>query len=339
MSTTTSNKRQRVESPVQYEPYDIQDLPQNRDLADQPWTRFEVNPTEAQITELVGKFDESDVRRLLIETIGDLGDSGVRKLLVNATVSNELGYMRLWNELTYAQLLRKDEKAQKIFQQRSRPIEFAPQVYQAQKATVPKQPELPMTYESEIFEFDANAAQVDYIINEKWARLSGTKQYNKSWDAADLVNKEIAKIAQSVTKKSHHHTKINAILGLCDIGSIVAVGGDCIGAEVRKQVGYDDTLVNAMKNIVKLMTIDEKRAFCQEDMDVLEAFDKERKGYCVFDEFPMVLDTFKQARAVPQSATHSLDDDDDDDYGDIDEQALLNKSDAIEGSASQPITI
>lgn len=338
MSTATSNKRQRVESPAQYVPYDTQDLPQNRDLADQPWTRFEVNPTEAQITELVGKFDESDVRRLLIETIGDLGDSGVRKLLVNAAVSSELGYMRLCNELTYTQLLRKDEKAQTIIQQRSRPIEFAPQVHRAQKAIVPKQPEPSKSYEHEIYRFEGNVAQVDYIINEKWARLSGTKQYNKAWDAADMVNSEIAKIAQSITKKSNRHTKINAILGLCEIGSIVAEGGDCIGAEVRKHVGYDDTLVNTMKDIVKLMTIDEKRFLCQEDIDFLEAFDKKRKGYCVFDDFPEVLDTFKKAVAKPQGATHDLDDDEDD-YGDIDEQALLNKSDAIEGSASQPITI
>jgi len=329
-----------MESPVEYEPYDTEDLPRTKDLADQPWTQYEPNPTEAQVTEIVEKLDESDVRKFLTKTIGNLHESLVRKLLVTAAVSNDLVYMDLWGELTHIQLLKKDERAQKLYQQRSRPIEFAPQLQQAQQAqqpSVPKQPEPLMTDEPDFYAFDKNILQVDYIINEKWAKLSGSKQYNRAWDATDLVNKEIAKIAQSTTKKSHHLTKIGAMLGLCEIGSIVAVGGDCIGAEVRKHVGYDVTLVNAMLGIVSLMTIDEKRALGHAELKILEEFDKERKAYCVFDDFPKVLETFKQALAGPQTAAYDLDDDDD--YGDIDEQALLNKSDAIEGSASQPITV
>jgi hypothetical protein len=195
-----------------------------------------------------------------------------------------------------------------------------------------------MTYETEAYGFDENAAQVDYIINEKWARLSGSKQYNKAWDAAEMVNSEIAEIAQSVTKKSHCDTKINALLALCGIGSIVAVGGDCIGSEVRKHVGYDEVLVNTLLAIVDLMTVDEKRILDSDDMEALEAFDKERKSYCVFDDFEQVLEKLKERPVDLPTTTHSLVDDDDD-YGDIDEQAMLNTSDAIEGSASQPIEL
>lgn len=324
-------------SSVHYEPYDTQDLPQDRDLADQSWTQYKVNASEAQVTEILEQLDESDVRKFLTNTVGYLNDSNVRKLLVHAAVSNDFVYMDLCGEVAHIQFLKKNEKAQEILQQRSRPAEFAPQLQQAQKPSVPKQPEPPMTDEPDFYAFDKNILQVDYIINEKWAKLSGSKQYNRAWDATDLVNKEIAKIAQSITKKSHHLTKIGAIHGLCEIGSIVAVGGDCIGAEVRKHVGHDVTLVNAMLGIVSLMTIDEKRALGHAELKILEEFDKERKAYCVFDDFPKVLETFKQALAGPQTAAYDLDDDDD--YGDIDEQALLNKSDAIEGSASQPITV
>lgn len=97
--------------------------------------------------------------------------------------------------------------------------------------------------------------------------------------------------AQSVTKQSHHHTKINALFALREIGSIVAVGGDCIGAEVRKQVGYDDFLVKTMRIIADFMTIDEKRDLDSVGISALEAFDKERKAYCVFGDFPEVLET------------------------------------------------
>ena len=165
--------------------------------------------------------------------------------------------------------------------------------------------------------------------------MSGSKQYDKAGDAAELVNDEITEIVGSVAPHSNSTTKINAILALCDIGSIVAAGGDCIGAEVRKQVGYDEELVNALWTIVETMSAGDKMAMTAEDIQLLEAFDKERKGYCVFDGFDEVLEHFKKAVEDPSSVQS----DDDDDYGDIDEQALLNKSDAIEGTASQPITL
>ncbi|CAD0089303.1 unnamed protein product [Aureobasidium vineae] len=168
-----------------------------------------------------------------------------------------------------------------------------------------------------VYEFDANVEQVDYIINEKWDKLSDARQYNKAWDATELVNKEIHKIAQSITEQSHHETKINALLSLCEIGAIVAIGGDRLGAEVRKHVGYDDVLVNVMLDITDLTTVNEKRAVTTDDMQALEEFDKERKGYCVFDNFEEVLDNIKKAMMDPSVATYDQYDDDDE-YGDID---------------------
>lgn len=72
MSTPPSNKRRRIESPVQYEPYDTEDPPSHKDLSDQPWTQYENNTSEAQITEIVEKLDESEVRKFLTKTIDDM---------------------------------------------------------------------------------------------------------------------------------------------------------------------------------------------------------------------------------------------------------------------------
>ncbi|KEQ73627.1 hypothetical protein M436DRAFT_72913 [Aureobasidium namibiae CBS 147.97] len=95
MSTPTTNKRRRIESPVHYGPYDTEDLPQNRDLADQSWTRHESSPTEAQITAIVDKLDESEVRKFMTKPIEDMDESDVWELLINTAVSNELVYIDL----------------------------------------------------------------------------------------------------------------------------------------------------------------------------------------------------------------------------------------------------
>jgi hypothetical protein len=92
-----------------------------------------------------------------------------------------------------------------------------------------------------------------------------------------------------------------------------------------------------MLQIANLMTVVEKRALTSHDTKALETFDKERVAYCVFDDFEQVLEKLRESPVDLPTAVYDLDDDDD--YGDIDEQALLNKSDAIEGSASQPITV
>jgi hypothetical protein len=214
------------------------------------------------------------------------------------------------------------------------------QLQQPQQIDLSRQPAPPIIYEDWAYGFDDYVERVDYIINERWAKLSCSKQYNKAWDATELVNKEISKIAQLVTIRSSTDSKINALLGLNNIAGIVAVGGDCIGSEVRKHVGYDDVLVNTMLDIINLMTVAEKRIVTRDDMDAFEALDEERKGYCVFDGFEQVLEKLTEGVVDLPTTTHIVvDNDDDDDYGDVDEQAMLNTSDAIEGSASQPIEL
>lgn len=93
MTSRGSNKRQRLESPVQHEtnsPFETHNLPHYRDLVDQPFILYEQTPTEVQFKEIVEKLDQSDVRKLLTQAAHYLDQSAVRKLLVNAAVSNEL---------------------------------------------------------------------------------------------------------------------------------------------------------------------------------------------------------------------------------------------------------
>jgi hypothetical protein len=137
--------------------------------------------------------------------------------------------------------------------------------------------------------------EVDYTINEKYAELSTWQQHDRARDAAILVEKQITSLARRVFKKSRPDTKIDAVLALCKIGSIVARSGTGVGQEVRRQLGDDALLVRTMLGIADLMTIQEKRALQNVDIEALKAFDEERKRHGVFGDFQKVVDTFKEA--------------------------------------------
>lgn len=202
MATTAgSNKRRRVESPVQEQtisPFETHNLPHCKDLADQPLMLYEKAPTEAQFHEIVERLDQSDVRKLLTQAAQYLDQSAVRKLLLNAAVSNELVGLKVASELTHIQLLCKNERAWKIQEERPSPLQQEQPV---------QQPESPIVPDDEGLVFEVEIQQVGDIINKKWIRLSRTQQFEKAGEAADLVKQEITKIAQSVTWRSHFETK------------------------------------------------------------------------------------------------------------------------------------
>ncbi|TIA62540.1 hypothetical protein D6C77_02696 [Aureobasidium pullulans] len=313
MASTMSNKRQRVEPPTQYQHGLPFGYPQTLSQQPQHFQQFQQHQAPAIEINVTNCTRTPEETGWVVNSVHKLDETTLRKLAILSALSHQDMYIALGNELQqieYARTMRQQEELQ------------------AQQEQLAKE-------NAQIIDFRSNVNQVDYVINEKWSRLSGSKQYDKAGDAAELVNDEITEIVGSVAPHSNSTTKINAVLALCDIGSIVAAGGDCIGAEVRKQVGYDEELVNALWTIVETMSAADKMVMTAEDIQLLEAFDKERKGYCVFDGFDEVLEHFKKAVEDPSSVQF----DEDDDYGDIDEQALLNKSDAIEGTASQPITL
>ncbi|KAG9591375.1 hypothetical protein KCU77_g6349, partial [Aureobasidium melanogenum] len=260
-------------------------------------------PTPAQFVEIVDKLDQSDVRKLLTQAAQYSDDSDVRKLLVNAAVSNELVGTNVAGELTHIQLLCKNEQARK-YQELLNPS--------LQPARPVPQPERPVVLETEAeaLEFEANVQQVDDIINKKWAKLSGTKQLEKAGEAANLVKQEITKIAKSVTFKSQYETKMNGILALLDIGTSIISGGDCIGEEVRKQIGYDEWFSNKAIDIAVRMLPSEVQAFAEDDMETLENFDLKRKVHGVFDGFEDVVNIFGYTLLSSSRAMYDQYDDD-----------------------------
>ncbi|KER00505.1 hypothetical protein AUEXF2481DRAFT_695687 [Aureobasidium subglaciale EXF-2481] len=295
MAAATSNKRQRIDPPMQYQnhlpfghTHTISQPPSFSNLALVPYPQRTPAETLSIIT-MVTKLDETSLRNLLIQS----------------AISHDHIYTSHSNT--------------------TQALDFVARKLAKENATVQ--------------EFEKNVDQVHHVINVKWEKLSDAKQYNKAWDATELVNKEIAKIVNAIKEQSHQESRVNAIVALCEIGGIVAVGGDRLGAEVRKHVGCNDQLVESFWSVLATMSQEEVRkvAMSEEDFSIMEAFDKERKGYCVFDGFDEIIEHFKNSAACKDG--HDEDGEEDDEYGDVDEQALINTSDAIEGSASQPIAV
>jgi hypothetical protein len=307
-----------MSSPVEYEPYDTPYVSQRKDLASESRTPYEFNPTEAQITNIFEKLDEAEVKRLLAQSISDLDESDARKLLISAAVSTPPVYIEIWGALTHIQMEKKDELARKIQEQsyagirsappvqqvkpakkiQEPPVRPAPQVQQAQQINLPTQPKPSATHTPRALDWmdiREYIQEVDYTINEKYAELSTWQQHDRARDAATLVEKQITSLARRVFKKSRPDTKIDAVLALCKIGSIVARSGTGVGQEVRRQLGDDALLVRTMLGIADLMTIQEKRALQNVDIEALKAFDEERKRHGVFGDFQKVVDTFKEA--------------------------------------------
>ncbi|KAI5264502.1 hypothetical protein E4T47_08765 [Aureobasidium subglaciale] len=292
MAAATSNKRQRIDPPMQYQnhlpfgyTHTTSQPPGFSNLALLPYPRR--TPAETlSIVNMVTKLDETSLRNLLIQS----------------AISYDHIYTSLSNTTQALDFVAAQKDRKKIQAAQRKPAK--------ENATVQ--------------EFEKNVDQVHHVINVKWEKLSDAKQYNKAWDVTELVNKEIAKIVNSIGEQSHQESKVNAIVALCKIGGIVAVGGDRLGAEVRKHVGYDDQLVESFWSVLATMSPEEVRkvAMSEEEFSIMAAFDKERKGYCVFDGFDEIMERFKNSAARKDG--HNEDEVEEDEYGDVDEQALIN---------------
>ncbi|CAD0088914.1 unnamed protein product [Aureobasidium mustum] len=315
MASSSSNKRQRLEPPAGHQDnvlHDTHNLPHYKDLADQPLMMYEGTPTEAQFVEIVEKLDQSDVRKLLHQAVDYLDQSDVRKLLVNAAVSNELVETKVVGELTRIRRLCENEQVRRYQELFTPPLQPARPVPQPERPVV-----LETETETEALGLEKNIQQVDDIINKRYAKLRGPKQLEKAGEAADLVKQEIAKIAQSTTWRSQYETKMNAILALLDIGNIIIDGTNSISAEVRKQVGYNESFAKTVMDIVALMLPSEVQAFAEDDIQTLEEFSIKRRACDIFDGFEEVVNHF--GCTLLASSGLGYNPYGDDDYGDIDE--------------------
>lgn len=124
---------------------------------------------------------------------------------------------------------------------------------------------------AKVIDFDYYSKSAWKTINVTYSRLSGSKQYEFSGEAASSVGKCIKEIGKDATDHASYGTKKNALETLRKIGKTIALADDTIGHEVRKQFQWETCLEKTMLRIAKSMTAEERaKMFTKEFREKLE---------------------------------------------------------------------
>lgn len=102
--------------------------------------------------------------------------------------------------------------------------------------------------------FDGHSKSAGHAINTQYSRLSGSKQYDKSWEVTEEVVQCIQRIAEQVKPVSSYGTKLSALETLRKIARTILLSGDTLGHEVRKQFQSKYALSEATTTILDSMT-------------------------------------------------------------------------------------
>ncbi|KXT00215.1 hypothetical protein AC578_7000 [Pseudocercospora eumusae] len=152
--------------------------------------------------------------------------------------------------------------------------------------------------QARVIDFDDCSKEVWHTLNTKYRKLSGSKQYDMSFDAFESVTGSIESIQSQVTRSSSYGTKLSALETLRKIGKSILLSNDCLGSEVRKLFGHDSSYVDAMMHIVECMSDEERFAAGRnvseagkgELRDKIDWVAKDAAGYCIFEGLEEVLD-------------------------------------------------
>ncbi|KAJ4389007.1 hypothetical protein N0V93_006469 [Gnomoniopsis smithogilvyi] len=91
---------------------------------------------------------------------------------------------------------------------------------------------------SKAISFAKYAGQADYILNEKYSRLSGSKQYDASGDVQAMLEAMLNAIVKRTKDVSAYATKKSAVETMRSIFETILDSGGIIGREVRNDC-YD----------------------------------------------------------------------------------------------------
>ncbi|KAF7188739.1 hypothetical protein HII31_09991 [Pseudocercospora fuligena] len=152
--------------------------------------------------------------------------------------------------------------------------------------------------QARVIDFDYRSKDVWRTLNIKYKKLSGSKQYDMSFDAFESVTDSIGSIKDQVSPSSSYGTKLSALETFRKIGKSILLSNDCLGSEVRKQFGHDYSYVEAMLHVAQCMSDEERTAAGRnvsepgkgELYDKIDWVAKSAAGYCMFEGLEEVLD-------------------------------------------------
>lgn len=151
-----------------------------------------------------------------------------------------------------------------------------------------------------VTEFDHYSEGADYILNEKYRSGSGSKEYDKAFDAVEELEEIIRTIEDEASGNTSYGSKKNALHTLRKIGdSIVSAPPSTLGSEVRKHFQRDSDLTSAMAAILECMTAEELERVAKSADDGARFVDKVKElevsadGYGMNMDLEVVLDLLR----------------------------------------------
>ncbi|KAK4897552.1 hypothetical protein LTR27_004696 [Elasticomyces elasticus] len=134
-----------------------------------------------------------------------------------------------------------------------------------------------------------------YVLNKKYRSSKGSVEYECAGDAFGDILGYISQILKQAHPDTSYGTKKSALETLRKIGKSIVFASSTLGSEVRKQMGYDDSLSEAMKQILESMTIDERVKLSEETdekgdfLSEVAELESSARGYCMFEGLEDVL--------------------------------------------------
>jgi hypothetical protein len=117
-----------------------------------------------------------------------------------------------------------------------------------------------------VINFDHYSKQVWHDINSNYSDLSGSKQYEMSWEVFGQTCETITNIAAAAAGAASFGTRRSALETLRKIGKTICLSSnDTLGHEVQKQFNSCSDSEDAMLAILEHMTEAERRAMMAGD--------------------------------------------------------------------------
>ncbi|KAK3387998.1 hypothetical protein B0H63DRAFT_471322 [Podospora didyma] len=142
---------------------------------------------------------------------------------------------------------------------------------------------------AQVLNFDKYADAADFQINQKYARMPGSKQWEAASDAGRAVEKILDIIVHKTKPHSSYGTKLSAMETMRKIFDSLFDNRDAVGEEIRNGGCYQWD--GKFLQVIRTFTDDElQRLFDEGWAEKLRATVGEARGYCILKELQTALD-------------------------------------------------
>lgn len=167
---------------------------------------------------------------------------------------------------------------------------------------------------AQTFNFAKYVQKADYVLNEKYDHLSGSRQFDASGDAQGEVEDMLDKIVAKTKKNSNYATKKSAVETMRLIFETMLEASGEIGRCVRRDCyGWDAKFLKVMGTFtegeLEQLANEDEAAWVKELHETVGKVN----GYCILERLQESLDDLKAYQAGGDSDEDEVEEDEDED--------------------------